>query len=260
MNPEASDAGRLSSVSAALRMMRLFTADEPELGVSEMARRLGVAKSTAHRLATTLVAEGFLEQTPGESRYRLGLELFAIGSLVRRRMDVSKQALPHLHDLRDQSDETVHLAVLDGMDVMYLFNLESQQAIRTRSYLGVRKPAFCTSEGRALLAFAPAPLLARVLRSSLRPRTPNTVVDPAELSALLDAVRASGHAIDDEESETGMRGVAAPVFDALGQPVAAVGLAGPAQRMSKKSLRRFAPLVMQTARSISARLGHGGSA
>lgn len=259
MTHDESGNGRLSSVTAALRLLKLFSVDEPELGITEMARRLGVAKSTAHRLASTLLAEGFLEQIADEGRYRLGLQLFAVGSLVRRRMDVSKQALPHLHKLRDRSDETVQLAVLDGTDIMYLFNLESQQAIRMRSYLGVRKPAFCTSEGRALLAYSP-PLLARVLRSTLKPRTPNTVTDPAELSALIASVRETGHAIDDEESELGMRGVAAPVFDAQGQAVAAVGLAGPAQRLTKKSLRRFAPMVIETAQAISARLGHGGLA
>lgn len=260
MTTDESGNGRLSSVAAALRLLKQFSVNEPELGITEMARRLGVAKSTAHRLASTLAAEGFLEQTPGDGRYRLGLELFAIGSLVRRRMDVSAQALPHLHQLRDRSHETVQLAVLEGTDVMVLFNLESPQAIRARSYLGVRKPAFCTSEGRALLAHSAPALLARVLRSSLKPRTPHTVVDPAELSALIASVRQSGHAIDDEESELGMRGVAAPVFDAQGHAVAAVGLAGPSQRLTKKSLRRFAPLVIETAQAISTRLGHGGPA
>jgi DNA-binding IclR family transcriptional regulator len=248
--------GRLSSVGAALRLLKAFSADEPELGITTMAKRLGVAKSTAHRLASTLVAEGFLEQNPTDGRYRLGLQLFTMGTLVRHRMNVSSQALPLLHALRDRSDETVHLAVLDGIDILYLFNLESQQAIRTRSYLGMRKPAFCTSEGRVLLAHSPVSVVSRVLRSGLGPRTPNTVTEPSELAKLLESARATGHALDDEESEEGMRGVAAPIFDASGSVVAAVGLAGPVQRLTKKSLRQFVPMVMQTAQAISSRLGH----
>src|SRR6201996_3170887 len=144
---QGSTEGRLSSVTAAIRVLKVFSEEEPEIGISNLAKRLKLAKSTAHRLATTLLAEGLLEQNTENGRYRLGLELFALGALVRRRIDVSNQALPFLHVLRERTDETVHLAILDGTSIIYLFNLESNQAIRVRSYIGVRKPAFCTSEG-----------------------------------------------------------------------------------------------------------------
>ncbi len=247
---------RLSSVGGALRLLKTFTVEEPELGITVLAKRLGVAKSTAHRLASTLVAEGFLEQNPVDGRYRLGLLLFSLGTQVRRRMDVSELAVPHLHALRDQTGETVHLAVLHDTEILYLRNLDSPQAIRTRSYLGVRMPAYCTSEGRALLAYSPPLVVAHVLRARLSPRTPHTVTDKAQLTQLLAQVRQQGYALDDEESEDGMRGVAAPVFDASGAVVAAVGLVGPAQRVSKAGLRKFATQVVQAAQAISLRLGH----
>lgn len=247
---------RLSSVAAALRLLKVFSAEEPEIGITALAKRLGLAKSTVHRLTTTLVSEGFLEQNPLDDRYRLGLSLFSLGTLVRRRMDVSKQALVHLDALRERTDETVHLAVLEQSDIMYLFNLESQQAIRMRSYLGVRKPAFCTSEGRAILAFSPPAVLARVLKNGLVARTPRTSTDPAVLLQQLEEVRLSGYAMDDEESEEGMRGLAAPIRDASGTVIAAVGLAGPVQRLSKKNLRSYTPWVINTAETISTRLGY----
>jgi IclR family KDG regulon transcriptional repressor len=247
---------RLSSVAAALRLLKAFSAEEPEIGITALAKRLGLAKSTVHRLTSTLVSEGFLEKNPLDGRYRLGLSLFALGTLVRRRMDVSKQALVHLDELRERTDETVHLAVLEQADIMYLFNLESQQAIRMRSYLGVRKPAFCTSEGRAILAFSPPAVLARILKHGLLARTPKTHTDPAVLLKQLDEVRLNGYAIDDEESEAGMRGIAAPIRDASGSVIAAVGLAGPVQRLTKKSLRSFTPWVISAAVAISARLGY----
>ncbi len=257
--PDADAGPRLSSVTSALRLLKSFSAEEPELGVSELARRLGVAKSTAHRLATTLVAEGFLEQNPADDRYRLGLSLFALGTLVRRRMDVTHQAKPYLDLLRDRSGETVHLAVLDGPNIVYLFNIESKQALRMHSYLGVHKPAHCTAEGRAMLAFCPEPVLRKVLRAGLAPRTPNTVTAPRALAALLDQVRRNGFALDDEESEDGMRSLVAPILDASGQVVAAVGLGGPARRLTKKALRALVPLVTGTAQVISARLGWAGA-
>lgn len=256
-NTEKSGESRnLSSVAAALRLLKTFTAEEPELGITALAKRLGVAKSTVHRLAVTLVSEGFLEQNPANGRYRLGLLLFSMGTLVRRRMNVAEEAVPLLHALYEQSGETVHLAVLHGSEILYLRNIESQHAIRPRSYLGVRKPAFCTSEGRALLAFSPPMLIANALRADLQPRTAHTVVEKAELQRLLTEVRESGHAIDDEESEDGMRGVAAPIFDANGNVLAAVGLVAPTQRLTKQKLRGVIPMVTETAQLISSRLGY----
>lgn len=252
----ARPAQRLSSVSAALRLLKVFSAEEPELGITTLANSLGLAKSTVHRLTSTLVSEGFLAQNPKDGRYHLSLSLFALGTLVRRRMDVSNEALSFLHELRDRTGETVHLAVLEQGDIMYMFNLESPQAIRMRSYLGVRKPAFCTSEGRAILAFSTPAVAAREIRSGLAGRTAKTITDPAVLRSLLAAVRVNGYAVDDEESEEGMRGVAAPIRDASGSVIAAVGIAGPVQRLTKKNLRGFTPWVIEAATGISARLGY----
>src|SRR5687768_15571001 len=110
------EARRLSSVATAMALLKAFTADEVEIGVSSLAKRLGVAKSTVHRLAVTLVSEGMLEQNPDTEKYRLGIALFGLGALVRRRMDVSTQARPHLFRLHETTGETVHLAILDRTD------------------------------------------------------------------------------------------------------------------------------------------------
>src|SRR5262249_51820845 len=104
---------RLSSVATAIELLNVFSEDEVEFGISTLAKRLGVAKSTAHRLATTLTSEGLLEQDRASGKYRLGLALFRLGTLVRRRMNVSEVARPHLFSLRQTTNETVHLAILD---------------------------------------------------------------------------------------------------------------------------------------------------
>jgi IclR family transcriptional regulator, KDG regulon repressor len=255
--PEAKSAsGRLSSVTSALRVLKVFSHGEPELGISSIAQRLGLAKSTVHRLAVTLASEGFLEQNPQNGRYRLGLSLFSLGALVRQRMDVSHQALSLLTALRDQTQETVHLAILDATSIMYLHNMESAQAIGTRSYIGTRKPAFCTSEGRVLLAFNDPDLLTAVLKEDLVQRTPKTTINPKTLRTIVEETRRNGYATDDEESEIGMRSVAAPIRDISGRAIAAVGLAGPIQRLTKKELRRLVPQVITTAAGISARMGY----
>ena len=166
---------RLSSVATAIRLLKAFSEDDDELGISELSRRLGLAKSTVHRLAVTLVSEGLLEQDRDNGKYHLGIALFRLGALVRRRMNVSNEARPYLYDLREKINETVHLAILDGSEIMYVYNLESTQAIRMRSDIGVRKPAYCTAEGQAILAFQPAEVIERVVAAGLAPRTPKTL-------------------------------------------------------------------------------------
>ncbi len=253
---DASDPRRLSSVASAMRLLKMFSEGEYEIGVTTLAKRLRVAKSTAHRLASTLVAEGMLEQNPETEKYRLGIALFGLGALVRQRMNVSNEARPHLFDLREATNETIHLAILDHASIMYVYDLESTQAIRMRANLGERKPALCTAEGRAMLAFQPAAIVEPILQQSFAPRTPKTVTDRTALRAALADVRSRGYAREDEQSERDMRSLAAPILDAQGQAIAAVGMSGPAQRLSDEVLARFAPLVVETAHVISTRLGY----
>lgn len=256
MESSASKSSRLSSVAAAVRVLKCFSEAEPEIGISSLAKRLSLAKSTVHRLAVTLVSEGLLEQNPENGRYRLGIHLFIMGTLVRRRLEVSNTAQPFLQYLRERTGETIHLAVLNETNIMYLYNLESNQTIRMKSYIGTLQPAFCTCEGRAMVAFGGNELINRVLQSGLAPRTAKTLVDPAELLKMFANVRQQGYAIDDEESEEDMRGIGAPLRDSTGQVVAAIGICGPSQRLTLKKLRSLAPVLINTAEAISTQLGY----
>jgi DNA-binding IclR family transcriptional regulator len=256
--PNDDTQGRLSSVATAIRLLKAFSEDEVEIGISTLSKRLGIAKSTVHRLAVTLVSEGLLEQDPETGKYRLGLSLFRLGALVRRRMTISGEARPFLFQLRAKTDETVHLAILDGNEIMYVYDLESSQAIRMRSDLGGRKPAYCTAEGQAILAFSEPAVVEHVIAKGLAPRTPQTITTPDGLRRALEAVRQRGCAIEDEESELGMRCIAAPIRDDTGEVIAAVGLAGPVTRLSKKIAVSFSPHVIETAEAISTRLGYRG--
>jgi DNA-binding IclR family transcriptional regulator len=122
----------------------------------------------------------------------------------------------------------------------------------------VRKPAYCTAEGQAILAFQPNDVVDRVIEAGLKPRTPKTITSAERFIKSLGATRQRGCAIEDEESELGMRCIAAPLHNDAGEVVAAIGLAGPVSRLSKKALATFIPHVIETAAAISARLGHRG--
>lgn len=246
---------RLSSVANAIRVVKAFSDDEFELGISRLAARLGLAKSTVHRLASTLIDAGVLEQNPETGKYRLGLLVFELGSLVRRKIDVYHEARPWLFTLRDQTGETVHLAVLGRQGPVYINNIESHKAIRMSTGLGQRKPLHCTAEGKALLAFQPSEMIERTISAGLDRLTPKTITDAAALQDELAVIRARGYATDDEECEPGMRCIAAPVRDDSGHVTAAVGIAGPVQRLTKKMLLSHAPTLLNAVASISQRLG-----
>jgi DNA-binding IclR family transcriptional regulator len=248
--------GRLSSVGTAITLLKSFSEDEAELGVSNLARRLGVSKSTVHRLAMTLVSGGLLEQNPENGKYALGIGLFHLGALVRRRMNISSEARPYLFQLREMTRETVTLAVMDGIDIMYVYNLESPHAIRMRADIGIRKPSYCTAEGLAMLAFMPGEVLDRVLAGDMEPRTQKTNTNPAILRQKLVEVRRQGYALEDEQSEVGMRSIAAPIRDGAGKIAGAVGVAGPLNRMSNSVVKEFAPSVLKIAGTISDRIGY----
>jgi IclR family KDG regulon transcriptional repressor len=247
---------RLSSVANAVRLLKVFSDDSYEIGISDLGKRLQLPKSTVHRLASTLIDANMLEQSEENGKYRLGLAMFELGSLVRRKMDVSGEAKPFLMALREKTGETVHLAILDGPSIMYINSLESKQAVRMTLDIGMRKPAHSTAAGKVLLAFQPADVLEQVLAEGLQGHTPNTIVDPDQFRQELAQIRTRGYSMNDEENQVGVRSLAAPVRDYAGNVIAATSVAGPAQRLTKKVLAAFAPEVVSAADAISARLGY----
>lgn len=246
---------RLSSVANSIRLLTSFSGDENELGITTLASRLRLAKSTVHRLAATLTAAGFLEQNADNGKYRLGVTLFELGALVRRRMDVASEGRPKLRELLEKTGETVQMGIVDHLSVLYVYEMESPHAIRMAAAVGGRAPLHCTAVGKVLLAYQPTEFVNRVMETGLTAYTPRTITRREALVAMLSEVRAREHAIDDEESEGGLRAVAAPVRNHNGAVIAAVGVAAPVQRMNKKVMQTCVPTVIAAANAVSARLG-----
>jgi len=247
---------RLSSVANAIRLLTSFSGEENELGITTLANRLRLAKSTVHRLAATLTGAGFLEQNSDTGRYRLGVALFELGALVRRRMDVANEARPKLRELLEKTGETVQLGIVDHFSVLYVYEMESRRAIRMAAAVGGRAPLHCTAVGKVLLADQPRDYVREIMDRGLTAYTPKTITRREALVAMLDEVRLRGYAIDDEESESGLRGIAAPVRSHDGGVIAALGVAAPVQRMNKKLMQTCVPSVIGTAAAVSTRLGH----
>ena len=247
---------RLTSAAKAARLLRAFTSETPEWGISALAKHLGLAKSTVHRLATTLIEARLLEQNPQTCKYRLGLAVFELGACVASQMDVSKVSVVHLEELMERTGETVHLAIVDENEVLYINKIESRQTIRMYSRVGRRGPVYCTGVGKVLLAFQSPERIEEVIATGLVPHTEHTIVDPDKLKACLAEIRANGYGIDDEEIEVGLRCIAAPIRDHSGRVIASISVAGPSQRLPKERLIGFAPDIISTADTISQRLGY----
>ena len=247
---------RLSSVANSLRLLKSFSGGQNELGITTLASHLGLAKSTVHRLAATLTGAGFLEQNADTGKYRLGLALFELGALVRRRMDVANEARPQLRELLEKTGETVQLGIIDQSSVLYVYEMESRRAIRMAAAVGARAPLHCTAVGKVLLAFQSPEYVKELVDRGLTPLTDNTITKREAFLAMLKEVRARDCAIDDEESEIGLRAIAAPVRNQRGAVIAALGVAAPVQRMTKKVMQSCVPTVVATANAVSQRLGY----
>jgi DNA-binding IclR family transcriptional regulator len=246
----------IRAVERAAAILKAFSPTAPSLGVTELARRLALHKSTVHRLLTTLEHEGFVVQDAG-GRYRLGLQLFELGSLVVNSMELQKIARGPLEEAHRACGETVHLAILDEGEVVYIDKIESTRQLRMHSLIGRRSPAHCTGLGKVLLAWLPAEALDQIIRRGLRTYTSRTISSPGALRNHLALVRQRGYAIDDGEHEELIRCAAAPVFDHTGAVVAAVSIASVGVDVESARFKEYIGLVQSCSRSISQALGHG---
>ncbi|WP_214369891.1 IclR family transcriptional regulator [Pseudonocardia sp. H11422] len=252
---------RLSSVRNAARLLKEFSHTDRELGVSELARRLGLGTSTVHRLLATLADERLLDRGGTAGRYRLGLAVYELGAAVSPHLDLHEAALPVMASLRHSTRETVHIAVLDGLEVVFVERLEGLETVRIFTRVGTRLPAHSTSTGKVLLAALPeSELRSRIEQRELLRLTSQTLIDPEVLIAQLREVAARGWAGNDEESRRGLTSVGAPIRDATGTVIAALSIAWPTGRKDEGARRRHTALVIDAATVISRRLGHAARA
>ena len=244
----------LSSVHNAVRVLKQFSSSQRDLGVTELAARLDLGKSTVHRLLATLCEERFVEQDPETGRYRLGIASFELGAAATSPTGLHQAVLMPMSVLRVRTGETVQTSVLDGRQVVYVERLESPNTLRLFLEVGTRNHAHCTGSGKCLLAFLDAPQLDHLLSGWELPRvTPHTITDPHRLREQLREVRAQGYALNLHESEVGVVSVAAPVRDGHKQVVAALSVAGPAPRM-EPVMTRITQAVVEAAAVASRRI------
>jgi DNA-binding IclR family transcriptional regulator len=249
----------LSSVSRALALLDSFSAEEPELSLSELARRSGTHKSSAFRLLSTLETRGFVEKVPSGRGYRLGWKLVELAGRLLARRGLRELAAPLMEELAEDSGEIVHLSVLDGGEILYLDKRGRSQPLTVSTSIGGRSPAHASAMGKVLLAGLPAGEAGRLLGGRpLRRFTPTTITDRRQLERELEAIRRQGYAVDNEETFPGIRCVAAPLRDRAGRVVAALSVTAPTQRMGARRQAEIRQWVTDTAARISERIRASG--
>jgi IclR family transcriptional regulator, pca regulon regulatory protein len=261
MATEARSASYSQSLERGLAILSAFRSGQPLLGVSDLARGVGLSRSTAHRYIATLASLGYLQQDPATRKYRLGPRVLDLGFSAINSMDLREVAAPHLQALSDETGHTVNMAVLDGPDIVYIERCrtarQGQREIDLNLHVGSRLPAYCTSLGKVLLANLSDDKLRETLKQvHFTQRGPNTLTAREELLRELERVRASDLAVNNEELAYGLRSIAAPVRSKSGEAVAAINLAAHRSMVSFDALvARLGPPLRRTADEISARIG-----
>ena len=249
----------IQSVQRAAALLKAFDNGSPELGVTELGRKVNLHKSTVSRLLATLEREGLVERVAGGDKYRLGLEFVRLAALVPHFGDVRDAARPVLLELAGASRETVHLAVLDGDEVINVEQISGPHLVRDTNWVGRRTPLHCVANGKALLAFQAPREIERILDGPLPRYTERTITDPIRLRDELAEVRERGYAVALGEIEEGLHAVAAPIAGNAGAIIAAVSISGPAYRVTPDRIPALGALAIDAARRIASVVSGRGS-
>lgn len=244
----------IQSVSRAIQIIRCFENNE-ELGVTEISKMVGLHKSTAFGLISTLEANKLLEKNDCTGRYRLGLELFRLGTKVNSTL--RHIAVPYLEQLVKMYQETVNLVVMEDLSVIYLEKVESTHSIRISTMVGGRLPLYCTAVGKSILAFLPAEELHhKINKMEFVKYTDNTLHDKETIMKSLEQIKKKGYSEESEELEIGLSCIAAPLFNYFGNPFAAISISGPTSRMSENFRKEISTNLIHITQEISKKLGY----
>jgi DNA-binding IclR family transcriptional regulator len=247
---------RVQVLDRALRLMDALAIASEDLGPADLASRVGLHKSTIHRLLVVLERQRLIRRS-AQGKYGLGMKLFELGSRAVLQLDPGAQAEPFLRRLVGLTGETSHICVRNGNEMMSIANVEGRWTLGTPSTVGRRTELYCTAVGKALMAYFPPKELDEVIAGLRFKRyTRRTITTATALREELARVRRRGFAVDDEEIEEGLRCIGAPIRNYTGEVIASISIAGPVFRIKKERLGDLARAVIATAEGLSAGLGY----
>jgi DNA-binding IclR family transcriptional regulator len=255
--PEASPA---VAVERALNILEAAAQRRDGLTNAEISRKLGIPKSSASYILRTLEKRSYLRREAETGRYRLGLKILSLGGDAQANLDIAGVSLPFMRSLVERIHLTVHLAVLDQSEAVYIEKVEAPGFFKVNTWVGRRMFLHSTSVGKCLLAWLPKQDVEAIAKQQgLKKRTSETITSIAKLLADLDHVKQSGYALDDEENSLGARCLGVPIFDAIGNVTAALGASGTLTQVDELNMPRIIESLKETGRRISRQLQKGGA-
>jgi DNA-binding IclR family transcriptional regulator len=256
LEASADDKSRIQSIGKMMSILECFSTVNRQLSLAQLAAMSGLPRPTAHRMLSAMKEIGFIEQDARTGSYGLGIRLFELGNIALANMDILREAKPFIDRLSKLSGESSHLGVFNGFEVIVVEREEPADRQSRSIQPNEASPAHCTGVGKALLAFQRPEVIEQVIAAGLKVYTTTTISTPAALRKALEAIRKRGYAIDDSEHQLWVRCVAAPIRNSSGHVFASVSVTGPADRMTDSKIASLAPLVVQTADSISRQIGY----
>jgi IclR family KDG regulon transcriptional repressor len=248
----------IQTVSRALDLLEQFQEGDSELGITDLSNRMKLQKNNVFRLVVTLKAKNYIEINNITGKYRLGIKTRALGQVATQHINLADQARPFLNDLNQQCREDCYFSVVREGYTYYLSGAESDLPVRVAQRVGSSHPLYCTAAGRVQLAFMEQQRqMTLVSGADMERLTPRTITDPGLLKEELMRVAGQGYAIDDQEHDTGVMEIAAPVFDSSGAIIGALSILGPEMRLAGSRLKNeLIPLLCDSASSLSTVLGY----
>src|SRR5262245_41779702 len=248
------------AVRRAIPVLKAFSDETPDMGVTEVSRKVALHKSTVYRLLSAFEDEGLIARNPESGKYRLGPELIVLGEQVLRHTEVHRVALPFLRELAEKTGETIDLEVLSGGNVVTIEEIAGKHVVAATGAIGMPWAAHATSNGKVLLAHQPIEKQRQILSRTLRRFTSRTLTDAKAVARELAKVREQGYALSFGELEEHLVAIGVPIRGRNGDAVAAVSISGPDTRVTQDKISGLLRLGMETCARISMRLGYHGPA
>jgi len=247
----------VQTLDRALDILETLAKSEEPLGVTEIGNRVGLHKSTVHRILQTFCYRGYVEREKDNERYRLGIKIVELGIRFFNDLEIRKVAASTLSELAKSFDEVVHLVLPDDGEVVYIDKREGSQLVSMHSKVGRRAPMHCTAVGKAILSTMSEDEVRLILKTKGMPGfTHKTITDPDVLIEQLAEFRIKGYAMESEENEIGILCIGTPIFDYSGKAIGAISVSGPVNRMKEKGLERIGEQIRQAGLEISAKMGY----
>ena len=249
---------RVKTLDKSITILTCLAESQNQLALKELTKITGLKTTTCFRLIKAMETMGLVERDPGSKKYRLGFKVISLGVSALNRLDLRQIALPFMTKLREETGETTNLSILDGTEIIFIERIQSEHLFNVNLSVGSRLPVYCTSQGKAILAFLPEDEAEELMEKiNFEKRTDKTLVTARSLKKELKAVRNNGFAINYEELEKGLCAIAAPIFNHNAYPIAAVNVSYAIARYEEpEPIDRFAKKVMDISEKISRSLGY----